>query len=334
MATTKNKKIPTLEELYKLAVETGLKADPRDKKVLERKLKNAKEAQKACKTKLEKECFHQEDLWDPYHDSGLLSGDKNTKIKKIAFGIDMEDAEILLIDRLNEKGAGIDAVFAHHPEDRSLLGLGEVMDMQVDVHFREGVPENVVEKVLNPRIAEINEAVHSVNYRRVTRTAELLGIPFGNIHTPCDNMAYNFLRNKFKNKKGLLVEDIIKELKKIPEFEQACRLGNPPTVAAGSGKGRAGKIVVSGFTGGTGGSAKIYEKMANAGIGTELVMHLSKEHKEEAEKYGINVVNCGHMASDSLGINLILDEFEKLGVEIVPLSGLIRYSRNTKGFIG
>ena len=29
------------------------------------------------------------------------------------------------------------------------------------------------------------------------------------------------------------------------------------------------------------------------------------------QNFGINIINCGHMASDSLGINIVLDEFEK-----------------------
>jgi len=33
------------------------------------------------------------------------------------------------------------------------------------------------------------------------------------------------------------------------------------------------------------------------------------------------------MASDSLGMNLFLDELEKQGLSIIPCSGLIRISR-------
>jgi hypothetical protein len=54
---------------------------------------------------------------------------------------------------------------------------------------------------------------------------------------------------------------------------------------------------------------------------------MSEEHRKEAEKYHINVVITGHMASDSLGMNLLLDEIEKQGIEIVPISGLIRIKR-------
>ena len=56
-------------------------------------------------------------------------------------------------------------------------------------------------------------------------------------------------------------------------------------------------------------------------------MHLSEEGRKQAEKYHVNVVIAGHISSDSLGMNLFLDELQKKGIEIVPCSGLIRYSR-------
>jgi len=56
-------------------------------------------------------------------------------------------------------------------------------------------------------------------------------------------------------------------------------------------------------------------------------MHQSEEHKKEAESANINVVVAGHISSDSLGVNLFLDELEKQGVEIIPCGGLIRIKR-------
>jgi len=67
--------------------------------------------------------------------------------------------------------------------------------------------------------------------------------------------------------------------------------------------------------------------MSQYGIGTIIGMHMSEEHRKEAEKAHINVVIAGHMASDSLGLNLFLDELEKRGIKVVPVSGLIRVKR-------
>jgi len=329
----RSKKYPTVQELYELAVKMGIKTDPREKTILNRGLKDAKDALKNCKEKLEKESFDKDTTWNPYADTRVLAGDLKAKVKKIAFGIDIETSELLLVQKLNEGGAKIDMVISHHPEDKGLLGLGDVMGLQVDVYANVGVPENVAERLMSPRITDINNSLHSINYNRASRAAELLKINFACMHTPCDNNVFYLLNKKFEGKKNLLLSDVIKTLKEIPEFAEATKLGNPPVIACGSPKGRAGKVVVTEFTGGTSGSEKMYEKMAIAGVGTILTMHIGKAYKEQAEKFGINVINCGHMASDSVGINLVLDEFEKLGVEIVPLSGLIRYSRNKKKFV-
>ncbi len=70
--------------------------------------------------------------------------------------------------------------------------------------------------------------------------------------------------------------------------------------------------------------------MAIAGIGTVVGMHLSEEGKKEAEAANINVVIAGHISSDSLGMNLFLDQLQKQGIEIISCSGLIRVSRLSK----
>ncbi len=64
--------------------------------------------------------------------------------------------------------------------------------------------------------------------------------------------------------------------------------------------------------------------MSNAGVGTIVDMHLAEEHRKQAEKAHINVVIAGHISSDSVGMNVVLDEVEKGGIKITPWGGLIR----------
>jgi len=56
-------------------------------------------------------------------------------------------------------------------------------------------------------------------------------------------------------------------------------------------------------------------------------MHVSEDHRKEAEAAHLNIVIAGHISSDSLGMNLFLDELEKRGIEIVCSSGLTRVKR-------
>jgi hypothetical protein len=48
---------------------------------------------------------------------------------------------------------------------------------------------------------------------------------------------------------------------------------------------------------------------------------------EEARKAHINIVVSGHVASDSLGLNLVMDRLEQKGIAVHPFSGFIRVKR-------
>jgi putative NIF3 family GTP cyclohydrolase 1 type 2 len=146
-------------------------------------------------------------------------------------------------------------------------------------------------------------------------------------HTIADNLGAKFLFDLLKKKKPETVGEVIGMLKEVPEFKEAVKYNAGPTIFVGSSEASAGKIAVTEFTGGTSGAKEIYEKMAQAGVGTIIGMHMGEEHRKEAEKNHINVVIAGHMASDSLGMNLFLDEIEKEGVQVIPVSGLIRIKR-------
>ena len=148
-----------------------------------------------------------------------------------------------------------------------------------------------------------------------------------NSHTPTDNLAAHFLKNIFENKKCEKVQDVVSTLKEIPEYKEAMKIGVGPKIFVGSPEHRCGKIALSEITGGTEGSPKLYEKIAQAGIGTVIGMHISEDHKKEAEAAHINIVIAGHMSSDSLGVNLFMDELEKQGIEVVACSGFTRISR-------
>ena len=123
------------------------------------------------------------------------------------------------------------------------------------------------------------------------------------------------------------MEDLTNLLKEIPEYKEAMKIGAGPKIFTGAPERRCGKIALTEITGGTSASPKLYEKMTQAGIGTMIGMHQDEEHRKEAEAAHLNVIIAGHMSSDSLGMNLFLDELERESIEIVSCSGLIRVSR-------
>jgi len=145
-------------------------------------------------------------------------------------------------------------------------------------------------------------------------------------HTVADNQVTSYLQELMEQEKPDTLGDVLKILKKIPEYAEAVKYNAGPTLVVGNKDRRVGKILVD-MTGGTSGSEDAYAKLAQAGVGTLLVMHIGEKHRKEAEKNNINVIIAGHMASDSLGMNLLLDGLEEKGLEIISCSGLMRYKR-------
>ncbi len=316
----------TIEEIYQLGIKMGTDADPRGKKGVERYLARQKKVYEEL-PKNKKEDFDRESLTNPYADSRILIGDAKTNVKKIMAGIDFETGEVVLADRLNEKGEGIDLMIAHHPAGGALSSLHEVMDLQVDLMASYGVPVNVAEGVMTERIDQVRRQLGPINHYRSVDAARLLDIAYMCLHTIWDNMGWNWMKNRFESREFDIVGDIMDELRKVPEYAQAIKFKAGPSIFVGSEKNRAGKVVVSEFTGGTEGSKEIYERLSHAGVGTIISMHTSEENRDQAKKHHINMVIAGHMASDSIGANLFLDELERRGLEVIPTAGLVRVSR-------
>ncbi|MDR2846339.1 MAG: hypothetical protein LBV63_03555 [Candidatus Methanoplasma sp.] len=316
-------------DAYKLAIETGIKNDPRPKEEVNIVLNDAKEAYEKLPSD-EKEYFDQERLWNPYADSRFSWGSdlaKKTEAKRLMWGIDIGTGEILLADRLKEKGQTISAVVAHHPVGVSKTPFPEVMWMQTDMFHDVGIPINITEGLIRGRMEEVSRNVLGSNYNQPVDAARLLDVLMFNIHSPADNMVQNYLEALFDKEQPKYLEDIVKILMKEPEFQQAAKYNDPPKIIVGGKKNRCGKIIAK-MTGGTSGPREIYEKLADVGVGTVVGMHFPESHIDEAKKHNINMVISGHMASDSLGINRICDVWEKKGLDVFGCSGFTRFSRN------
>lgn len=311
-----------IKEIYNLAINKGIEADFRGREGIERLLKRKKEKYEKLSGK-EKEEFDLEALENPYLDSRIYHIAADAEVKKVLTGIDIEPAELLLAKEIG----GIDLIIAHHPLGKGLAHLADVMDLQCDALNYYGVPINIAEGLMKERISEVARGVNAINHQRTVDTAKLLGISLINSHTPCDNLAAKFIKDLIEKENPERIEDLMSLLKEIPEYKEAIKIGAGPKIFVGNPENRCGKIAVTELTGGTEPGPKIYEKMADAGIGTIIGMHMQEESKKEAESANINVVIADHMSSDSLGVNLFLDELEKREIEIIPCSGLIRISR-------
>lgn len=314
-----------ISEIYQLVVRLGMENDPRGFEAVKKLLDKEKKKYEEMKEE-EKNEYDTDRLFNPYADSRVLTGDPEKEVKGVLVGIDMEVGEVLLADRLVQKGNVVDLIISHHPEGKAMSALYDVMHLQEDTLAQFGVPINVAEGIMAPRIGEVKRGLLPINHNRAVDAARILNFALMCTHTVADNMVNTYLQNKFDDRKPETVGEVIKLLKEEHEYAEAAKINAGPVAVVGSRERRAGKIMVD-MTGGTGGSEDAYAKLSQAGVGTLVVMHIGEKHRKEAEKNHINVVIAGHMASDSLGMNLLLDELEAGGINIIPCAGLIRHKR-------
>lgn len=318
----------TIQQIYETMIRIGRKNDPRSAKEIDTLLKEQKKTYEKLE-KNKKAYFDQERLSNPYLDSRILYGDPTRTIKTLLACIDADKQEILLAHELRKMGKPVDLVISHHPEGRALIDLTKVMDIQDVINELLGVSPNIAEKLMAKRVAKLDRSLHPINHYQNIEVARLLDIPFLCCHTPADNSVHHFI-SKFvqKNtKQWRTVGDFMDALLTIPEFQQGERMGMGPTLFLGSPKSKLGKVGVTGMTGGTSGDEDIYEYLSHSGVSTLVAMHMSETHREKAEKFHLNVVVTGHMASDSIGLNLVLDHLEAKGMRIIPAGGFIRVKR-------
>ncbi|PIT97023.1 NGG1p interacting factor NIF3, partial [Candidatus Berkelbacteria bacterium CG10_big_fil_rev_8_21_14_0_10_41_12] len=110
------------QEIFDLAIKTGIENDPRGragvKDVLAQNKKDYEDLPKRKQAEYDKEKFV-----NPYSDSRFLVGDRKKKIKRVLVGIDIGVGEVMLANELERRGKKIDLIIAHHPEGKALARL-------------------------------------------------------------------------------------------------------------------------------------------------------------------------------------------------------------------
>lgn len=319
-----------VKDIFDLAIKMGISADPRGPKGVKNYLDDVKKDYENARPK-DKIYFDKERLVHPFSDSCVhVDAGGKENVKRVMVGIDISASEVLLASQLGERGKKIDLVIGHHPIGRSLADLHSVMDMQVAMFEQVGVPVHIAEKIMEERIKEVGRSTHPANHYQLIDLVRLLKTNLINVHTPADNLVNKFLTDFLAKKKPCTVGDVVDALLEIPEYQEAKRRGAGPRIISGSAKSRLGKYILE-MAGGTNPSDSVYESLSDHGISTVIGMHMPEGARVKASEHHMNVLIAGHIASDSLGMNLFLDELEKKGIEIIPCGGLIRVSRVKKG---
>ena len=254
-------------------------------------------------------------------DSGIVY-DNGKDVKRILAGIDM-DATMLMV----AKQLGFDCVAKHHPNGIINAHTSDLVARDHQKKLMEcGVPINQAQKLANASRVKRGQTMHSRNRTQTRDVAKLLDISDVAFHTPADILAERYTQKRMdalmERNPLCTVQDIIDELLTIREYQEALE-GQKPEVWVGSKDSYAGKIYVEMY-GVSAPSLDEYIACADAGVGTFVTMHATPEVIEGLKKHGkANLVIAGHMSSDSLGFNQILDAWEAKGLEIVRISGIV-----------
>lgn len=242
------------------------------------------------------------------------------KIKKILATIDCDVGDLLLARELK-----CDAVLTHHPQGPASLHAWTLIRRQIDQMVEDGVPIARAEAAIQRRMAQVEVGSHAQNYARVVQAAQLLKMPFLNVHLPCDVITRRLIAEKLtgfnKPESRASVADVIAALQEFPEHRHAA---TEPKIRLGAADRFAGRVTVA-MAGYTNGGVDVLRAYFEAGAGTVLMMHFPEGDLREAreQKLAGNLVVTGHMASDSIGINVYLDELRRLGLTVVRAGGII-----------
>ena len=240
-----------------------------------------------------------------------VSGDN---ITKILFGIDAGVPELLLAKQL-----GYDAVIAHHPEGgTAVVDFHQVFKRHIQQMVVAGVPIKEAENAVRKRFEELEVEAHTETYSHAVDVAKLLKMPYMNIHTPLDEVGRRRISEQIKSRirKYSTVQDVVSALRELPEFKNAV---TEIKIRLGKAENPAGKVVVSHGAGTNGGYevAKTYFKYR---IGTVVYIHISPKNLEKLKTDNVgNLIVTGHIASDSVGINPLINELGKRNISVTRI---------------
>jgi len=234
---------------------------------------------------------------------------KGDNIRKVLLGIDVSISELLLAKRL-----GYDAVIAHHPQgELALINFHEVFKRHIQQMIKSGIPKDEAEIAVRKKLHSLEVQGHSRNYSQTVDAAKLLKMPFLNIHTPLDEVGRRIMDEQIKRRTGRnsTVQDVVYALDELTEFRNAA---TDVKIRLGKAEDLAGEVVVS-HGAGTNGGYEIAKTYFKHGINTVVYIHISPVDLEKLQACGSgNLVVTGHIASDSVGINPLIHELEKMNV--------------------
>ena len=243
-------------------------------------------------------------------------------VRRVLFGIDVDAADLLVA-----KEKGYDLVIAHHPTGGSaVLEFPKVLAKHADILIRHGVPKVAAAAAIQELQEDREPRAHAENYDHLPSVARMIGIGLMCIHNPCDEIGRRVMDETLRARlpSNPLVGDAMNVLDSIPEFKAAktrivLRMGRADHLL--------GKWAVH-HGAGTNGGVPVARAAFEHGIDTVFYIHIDAGALRRLwEVYGRegpkNLVVTGHLASDSIGINVLVRELRARSLRVDTYSGII-----------
>jgi len=243
-------------------------------------------------------------------------------VQKALIGIDVDGADLVMA-----KQKGYDLVIAHHPTgDSAVLEFPQVLAKHADILVRHGVPKAAADAAVRVLQEERAPHAHAANYDHLPSVARMLDIALMCIHNPCDEIGRRVMDETLHRalRANPRVQDAIDTLNSIPEFRSA---KTHIVVRMGESGNTLGKWAVH-HGAGTNGGVPVARAAFEHGIDTVFYIHIDAGALQRLwEAYGRegskNLVVTGHLASDSIGINVLVRELRARGVQVDTFSGIV-----------
>ena len=262
-----------------------------------------------------------------YPDCRILYGDPGKIINTTYIAVDAGVPELLVANELKKQGRQIDGIIMHHPTGSGAYTMIGVVELQRYNWIRNGVNPKRADKIYEEMVKEEEIGLKAGNHLAVENAASLLDIPVICIHTAIDNIVQAFFESLVISGGFNTTGEILDYIKALPECSMASANGDGPYLI-GDSKAKTGNTMVD-MTGGMDPDSSIFPLLKKAGTNTLIAMHYSRENIKAITKNKMNAVITGHMASDSIGLNLFCDWLEGMGIGLICGPGLYRHKRKT-----
>lgn len=254
-------------------------------------------------------------------DSGIFRPREG--VKRILLGIDMDKEDLL-----SAADNGFDLVLAHHPLNWTTFL--DVMDRHETLMIGAGVPKARAEKSSRENrafweaMADRRQAGQAA--AELCALAEELDLGLMNVHLPCDELGRRILQKEADERAPSgTVATLIERYATLPEIEAA---KEGVHLVCGRPDASLGRTVVI-HAAGVNGGYPVADALFESGVHTVVYIHLFSEEQRDrlAKENKGNLIVTGHYGSDSLGINPLVDELERRGLEVACCNRMVRIAR-------